>query len=432
MTTRLAVMQRIVPAVGGIAETIVSSTTNSAILNGLAGGTGDDSYYVGWPLFMPNASGTADQARAVSEWDDSAGEAKWVEATSGAPAVSSVFMLMPKFSWNLTQLRNSVNETLRETKRSIRTVIPTTPDQSIYWLGGMDWVRGSSDIIAVYQRHSPNMLDNENFERWQNGDASAPDSWTLAGIGAVVARTTSYAIRGPFAASLSRSSADATLTQSLPQELVYYLAQNTETLTLTASVHASVASAVRIGINNGSTTTYSSYHTGGGGVEFLTVSTTLTATATDVKAVLSVDTTDDTATWSWVGLTVGSEMAQTLLDAGSSGYSEEPIDWQGIGVGSPSGAIQLVSAPSGYRQLVVLTRRPYAEVTSDTATIDCPAEVLETGAIYRLASRIREGQSREHLDALARVHGPAYSRLAARLIENPTSKPFRRVIVRSA
>ncbi|MCB7127993.1 MAG: hypothetical protein J3T61_00440 [Candidatus Brocadiales bacterium] len=140
-----------------------------------------------------------------------------------------------------------------------------------------------------------NLLRNGGQEYWSAGTSVAPDGWTLAGAGATVAREGTTFRTGVFSAKVIRSGADATLTASAIDNTTEYhnVHFRSRAITLGAWVWSSVASSSRLRIDDGIGTTDSSLHTGGSSWEFLTVTRTLSATATKVDAQFMVilDTT---------------------------------------------------------------------------------------------------------------------------------------------
>ena len=133
---------------------------------------------------------------------------------------------------------------------------------------GPNKVSAIDNVINTY-----NMVKNSSFEYWSAGTSSAPDGWTLAGAGASIARNGATIKAGTYSAAVTRGGADTTLTQNIaaisPNFSLNYF--DGRAITFSAWVSASVSSTTRLGIADGVGTTNSSYHTGGGGFEYLTV-----------------------------------------------------------------------------------------------------------------------------------------------------------------
>jgi hypothetical protein len=138
---------------------------------------------------------------------------------------------------------------------------------------------------------------NGDMEDWTNGGSAAPDNWVLSGASATVARNQTFGEYhgGESAAALTRAGADAALTQQLQlgeNALAWWQGRR---VTLTAWVRATVAARARIVLDDGTGTTASSAHSGGSGWEQLTVSRTLSASATTASIICQVITGDTTA-----------------------------------------------------------------------------------------------------------------------------------------
>jgi hypothetical protein len=138
--------------------------------------------------------------------------------------------------------------------------------------------------IALASSNSNNIVLNGNFEFWYAGTSSAPDAWNLAGTGASVAQSADE-YRGTYAAQLTYGSADASLYSDYWSNYADYQG---ETVTISAWVKTSTASIARIYIYDGVTTTYSSYHTGGGSYERLDITVDLDGSATTIQTGLRV------------------------------------------------------------------------------------------------------------------------------------------------
>ena len=160
-------------------------------------------------------------------------------------------------------------------------------------------ITGSSVVSRAQAQGSfgaVNLLGNDTFLLWSAGDSAAPDFWTLSGAGAAVARTGALQFGaesaapaestkrkvGNFAAKVTYGSATAILTQSILDTAAYPSLNvfNNRVFGFGCWVFASVASQVRLAFNDGSQTSYSGYHTGGGGWEWLSGTHTVSGGAT--------------------------------------------------------------------------------------------------------------------------------------------------------
>jgi hypothetical protein len=141
-----------------------------------------------------------------------------------------------------------------------------------------------------------NMLVNPFFLQWTGGDA---DSWTLTGAGATVTQTgiglgdTTRKV-GKYAAMVTRSGANALLTQSIiaSGNFANWDHLKTQKVVFAAYVKAGIASQARLSVDDGTTTSQSSFHTGGGSFEWLTVIHTVSGAATKLEVALSVESSN--------------------------------------------------------------------------------------------------------------------------------------------
>jgi hypothetical protein len=144
----------------------------------------------------------------------------------------------------------------------------------------------------------------------------APTGWTLAGTGATVAREEGTIKVGTYSAKLTRVSNDASIYQAIAAIVTG------EVATYSCWVYATVASRARIGIvTDGTGTTYSSYHTGTAGWEYLTATATIGGTVSYVRAVNQVNTGDTTAYFdgaSVIDITQSTILGITNFNAGSA------------------------------------------------------------------------------------------------------------------
>lgn len=155
-----------------------------------------------------------------------------------------------------------------------------------------------TELGADYRKRGlRSYLRGSSFELWSAGASSAPDFWTLSGTGAAVARqadgqdaTYSAQVTAGSAASKLEQTAVGTISATVAARL------RSTPFTLVAMVKTSTASACRLELNDGVGSGQSSYHTGGGGWERLSVARTLDASATALVARLLNDKTDSSST----------------------------------------------------------------------------------------------------------------------------------------
>ena len=132
----------------------------------------------------------------------------------------------------------------------------------------------------------PTLLVNGGFEA---GDP--PDSWTLAGAGAAVAQDGTTKKVGSYSAKLTRSGANADIHQGNAN----YAAYAGKTVTVGGWVYATVANRAILQIHDGVGNTFSSYHSGVAGWEWLTASQVIDGTPSQLRAYCYVLTGDTDA-----------------------------------------------------------------------------------------------------------------------------------------
>lgn len=134
-----------------------------------------------------------------------------------------------------------------------------------------------------------NLLADPTFLIWHAGDAAAPAHWALSGVGAAIARAgtglgDTSRKHGKYTAKVAAGGgAPAYLTQSLLTSTSYDDGFDGLKVSAGAWVRATGASSCRIRFDDTVSTTSSSYHTGGGAYEWLTVSHTTSATAAKLE-----------------------------------------------------------------------------------------------------------------------------------------------------
>lgn len=143
--------------------------------------------------------------------------------------------------------------------------------------------------MQVETKISPQNLlqDWGNFEDWESGVSAAPTEFVLTGTGAAVARESTIIKKGTYSAKVTFGSADAQLYHDHP-DWELYLGRK---MKLGFWVNTAVVNQARIKIDDGVGSSQSSYHTGGGGYEFLTVEHDMDAAATRLRVICFVDTT---------------------------------------------------------------------------------------------------------------------------------------------
>ncbi len=135
-----------------------------------------------------------------------------------------------------------------------------------------------------------NLIPNDTFLLWSGGDTTAPDYYVLAGstlarCGTGLGDTTRKV--GKFCCSLTNA---GTLTRTMVDAGAWPAADHLETQNVAFGcwIKTSIASHARIRVTDGSVTTNSDYHTGGGTWEFIGAVHPVSAAATKLELVLVV------------------------------------------------------------------------------------------------------------------------------------------------
>ena len=132
-----------------------------------------------------------------------------------------------------------------------------------------------------------NLLSNGDFENWSAGASVAPDGWTLSGIAAIIAREATIVKLGTYSAKLTRSGANAFLSQNLINSINY----RGRTITVSVWCYAVVANRARISLaGNFTSVVYSSYHTGDSTWQLLQVTANVHSEETLMQFAFVIDT----------------------------------------------------------------------------------------------------------------------------------------------
>lgn len=433
-TAQATIISRAAQRIGARIGTVRDGSLTTAVLTGLVGTTGDDSAYAGDRImFLEAQEPETDDERLITGWADATGTATF--AARQDDAVDELFALVPREDYTLAEYRTALADAARYSRVSYRYALPITPNLTSYPLSALTWLEGAGDVDRVWQSYSPVMLHNEDFALWQD-PALAPDGWTLDGTSATVARV-SGGIRSAYAARVTRSSNDATLYQSIPKPLLQYLTRAQGAVRLPwrigAWVVCSTASRARVGLYNGSTTAWSGYHTGSGRPEWLTPTTaytpSATGTETDCRLVCSVDTGDAAADFHATVLLSGTSLPDQARDRGSQSFGERDIDYTVRNVGGIP-TVELLTYPSQAGQLIIASRRPLAELTSDADTVDDQyARQLENGLLAFLLDVHKPNQDRTRLDVMLKEAKSTWLRSLQKTTDLPVAPPISRSIV---
>ena len=158
--------------------------------------------------------------------------------------------------------------------------------------------------VAVGSQNINNILINGGFEFWQRGTTFTnpgngvytADRWQVGTDSAssiVFSQESSTVDTGNYSMKMVVSGSPVSKYGGVTQVVENYLTYKNKTVSFSARVFSSVASAIRLALNDGVTNVNGAYHTGGGGWETLTVSMTVANSPTQLKALIGPATDGD-------------------------------------------------------------------------------------------------------------------------------------------
>lgn len=427
LTTRKALRQAVLKELGGRVVTASATTDVLLTVDELAHTFGDDNALRHAPIHLPSLAGS-DVQRRINAWDDSAG-AMTIDALSGDPVDALEIEIYERGDPSHLEINDALNRCTAELYRMAWVQLPTVQDEQTYSLVKFPWVRKRTDILEVWRRESPQLLANEGFELWGDGSSAELPGWVLSGTGAIAGRTASVKTHNAYAVQLTAAGGvDAELRQTVG---LLNLQLRGEEVVASSLVKAGVAVAARIGISDGLTTSWSPYHTGGGGFETLNVPVkTLAAGAIDLQFRAMMEENGQVTFDSSI-MVEGDAIPPQLQDGGSTSYRLEDIDASRIDYATTPAV--LISKVRRGQQLVVATAQPFFPMATDTDITDAPLESLKAGALLQLANINRKGEAKDRWELVAARWGPVYHTWREQLIQNPIPNPTRsRAVVTGA
>ena len=205
---------------------------------------------------------------------------------------------------------------------------------------GMKWAAGGAGAATPVMVNRG--ITNGGFEVWENGIAAAPDDWAVVGAGATVARENgagNFKV-GLYSAKLTRVGNDCHLSHNAFVDAGGDYIQSRQH-TLGAWVKCSAANRARLRIYDGvAAASYSGYHTGGGAFEWLTVSITPNAAASELTCGLQVDNGNTFAYVDGVTLVEGGTLTYTAPQTHEFNYlPQEATLWHDESIVVNGGAL---------------------------------------------------------------------------------------------
>lgn len=399
----------------------------SVTATALAYGTAPSSRFQNQWMVRADSTSNADRVRLVSGYQSATGQLSHAGTAYVDTTATSETVELLQFEPYLYDL--AINETVGRLKRVDRVGLPTVNGQRRYWIGDLSWIHGPGDIVGIGYSPDPMLTRNRYFEKWLGVDTNGnltPDTWILAGSGASITRSTTGNRRGTYTAAITRAGTNVTLTQS-PGLLETGYSLDTmrgRTAYAICVVTASSASQVRVGMADGVNTTYSSYHSGGGGIEELDLTFPVDKNATKLDLFVSVEV-DGTV---YVDECYASIVGDASVKRDS--YPEAMLAPDDYAFEQGAGTPALILPPAGLgTQYVVYSQRPYPQFdstrilsgTADGDTCDAPLVTVVAGALGRLFEGLsmEPGVDTTRFAAIAQVWNKRFDTLALMHVWRP-------------
>lgn len=426
LSTRSEIRREVLRRLGGRVATLTAGTATTFTSRQLAyWHKGDDSAGKGWGVYIADLA-EADRRRVVNSWDDSTGTGT-IDSTSDNPASGDIAELTPPGDPGADEHHDALNRALQETERAVASVVPTYEGQRNFTFLNAPWIEHAKDVVGVYQRQSPNMLDNSSFELWGRGDDASLHAWDLSGSSATVTRVAGT--YGRFAARVTRSGSDVTVSQTIPIPITHLYGKD---IAVFGRIKSSTGSMASIRINDGTDTTSTSQHDGGGDWDEFPATHTVNADAVGPLTIeLRLTDSDGTADFENVVACLDA-VPDWLKDWGDQHARYEEIDHQVVQFGSYVRVITNQTQTPG-KQILVFSTQPYFTLDEDDDVTDMPLQAAVAGTIVKLAEVHRKGENRERWDRLGALWQPRYDALRRSLAQAPRDNPTpQRVVLRGA
>lgn len=301
MTTLLQARQQMLaiePMLGRV-EDIAALGAQTITVTVLATGSVQSGKITSKWLLRPQASNAANRApRLSSDFASSTGIITHAGAAyTDTTATGETVEIHEYEPW---RLEIAIQEALQSTRRLDLSYLQGRADGR-YSFSDLSWIAQPDDVVKIGIRRSPVLTANRRFDGWgvvSTGGVLQPDRWALAGSDAVFARSTISRV-GPYSLSVTRAGADATVAQTIQAVTSGFGAASLrgELVTGVLVCRASTASQVRVRVTSEQadgtvlSTSNSSYHTGGGAWEEVSVEHTVddAADVIRVQAIVEVD-----------------------------------------------------------------------------------------------------------------------------------------------
>lgn len=410
----------------GRVESIASLTVTTAVVTKLAVGAYDSQYLEGYWMLRPDTATAADRRRVVDSFAAATGTLTHTGANYGDTTATSELIEIWKYDPEWVDL--AINTALTKMRRAYAVYLPAIHGARMHFLDSLAGIAKPSDIMRIERTNSRQLTNNRFFDEYWTVNTSGvlqPDYWTLAGSGATMARSTTRSYRSKYAIAITRAGADCTLTQDVGMLWNGVSGEDLsgKAVEATGAFWSAVASQVRIGINDGVTTTYSSYHTGGSTWERLNVSKTLSASATKCEVTISVEGSDTVCYANDVFLSWEQVQAvdQRLDESTGLVWDREYSQSESLPVMLPPRSLGEVWKVWIARSYPQFNEDRVRAGTADDDSTDAPLDIVAIGALAELYFRVAAGResdsSTEYM--LAQKYESSFNTMRANLLTMP-------------
>lgn len=426
------------PADLGRVESVASLTTTTVVVTKLAVGSYDSQYLEGYWMLRPDTATAADRRRVVDSFAVATGTLTHTGTNYGDTTATSELVELWKYDPEMVDM--SVQTALMRLRRSYELTLPAIHGARMQFLNRLP-ITKPADVMRIEASNSRVLTNNRFFDEYWTVNSSGvlqPDFWTIAGTSATMARSTTQTYRSKYALAITRAGTDCTVTQDIGLLTNGVSGEDLKGQTVAAllACWSTEASQIRVGINDGVTTTYSSYHTGGDAWEVLEVSKTLASTATKCELTISVETSNTVCYagecfLSWEQIQDSDrrldETRWTFWDRDYKQTTSLPVMLSPRSLGETWKVTVSRSYPLFDKDRISLG-------TADDDETDAPIETVAYGALgalyERLAGTTNENTSQEK--AIAEEKLASFNVMAAQLLalpdidrgKAPTQKPY--------
>ena len=403
--TRATIRQQALRDAGGFVADATAATTTTITSSSMIGrgGAGDDNSLTAWGLYEPTDA-LADRFGIITTWDDSTGKA--TIPTIGERGGTETHEYYPKNDPHPIDWNSALDRVMQETYRITETVLPTVEGHRVLTLLNAPWIERRRDVVDVFCRDSPSIVDNGNFETWGVGSNAGLHGWTLSGTSATVTRVDGGYQR--YAARVTSTGGNgAVLTQTIPIPIQQLYG---ESISVFARVTSSTAAMASIDVTDGTDTTQSSQHDGGSDWDELTATHTVNADAAGpLQIKITLDATNGSADFEAVVAMEGASVLDWVKRFGDQHARSYPIDHTVQMQTQP--AIDLRHTYNRGQQIVVVSRQKFFKLTADSGAggiTDMPLEAAASGLIVKIAEQQIGRPNAARWAELHRVHNPIY------------------------